>query len=321
MKIFADAGFSGSALQILQAGVGSHELILPTQATNSVLEQAADDPALMEADIIVGQPSAKSVLASQNLKWLQITSAGYARYDTVEFKDAVREKGIIVTNSSGVFDQPCAEHALAFILAQTRQLPLSLRSRPELGAPEWHGLRAKCRMLGGQKMVILGYGAIAECLVGMLAPFDIEVIGWRRQARGDEKVPIISSEELPEALASADHVMNILPDNAGTRDFFDGPRFSQFKAGAAFYNIGRGTTVDQDALTEALRSGHLGAAWLDVTEPEPLPPDHPLLTLENCHITPHTAGGHLGETETLARHFLANLRRFSDGQPLKNRII
>lgn len=321
VTIFADASFTDSALEVLQAGVGPHELILPRRATSSVLEEAAEDPALQEAEVIVGQPSVKSVLASRKLKWLQVTSAGYTRYDTEEFKNAARRKDLIVTNSSSVFDQPCAEHAMAFMLAQARQLPGSLRSRPVPGGPQWHGLRAQYRLLGGQKMVILGYGAIAECLVDLLAPFDLEIVGWRRQVRGDEKIPIISSEKLNDALGEADHVMSILPDNAGTRGFFDGGRFAQCKPGAVFYNIGRGTTVDQAALVAALCSGHLGAAWLDVTEPEPLPEDHPLLTLENCYITPHTAGGHVDESEALVRHFLANLRRFSGGQPLKNRII
>lgn len=321
MKVFSDAGFAGSALELLRQGIGGHELIFPKVGTASVLEQAAADPALLDADVIVGQPSPESVLASEKLRWLQITTAGYTRYDTPEFWDAARGKGLIVTNSSHVYDQPCAEHALAFVLAQARELPFSLRSRAKPGTPEWHELRGRYRLLSGQKMVILGYGAIAECLVDMLAPFDMEIVGWRRQARGDEKVRIVSGQELPAMLASSDHVMNILPDNAATQSYFDAERFARIKAGATFYNIGRGTTVDQAALFDALSSRHLGAAWLDVTDPEPLPDDHPLLTLENCHITPHTAGGHFNESETLVRHFLGNFRRFLDGQPLKNRII
>ena len=91
---------------------------------------------------------------------------------------------------------------------------------------------------------------------------------------------------------------------------------------AAFYNIGRGTTVDQNgALLNALQSNKLAAAWLDVTDPEPLPPDHPLWTAANCHITPHTAGGHHDEFDRLVKHFLANLDRFTRGQELRDRVI
>jgi phosphoglycerate dehydrogenase-like enzyme len=93
------------------------------------------------------------------------------------------------------------------------------------------------------------------------------------------------------------------------------------KPGAIFYNIGRGATVDQEALVAALRSGRLGAAWLDVTDPEPLPPGHPLLRAPNCFITPHTAGGHHNEFEMLARHFLDNFRRFINGAPLRDRVM
>ena len=101
----------------------------------------------------------------------------------------------------------------------------------------------------------------------------------------------------------------------------DAGRFSAMKAGSVFYNIGRGTTVDQQALLEALRSGHLGGAYLDVTDPEPLPPDHPLWSAPNCYITAHTAGGHMDERERLVRHFIDNLFRFTNGERLLNRIV
>jgi phosphoglycerate dehydrogenase-like enzyme len=93
------------------------------------------------------------------------------------------------------------------------------------------------------------------------------------------------------------------------------------RKGAIFYNIGRGNTVDQAALLTALQGGHLGAALLDVTEPEPLPPDHPLWSLPNCVITPHMAGGHSSEQERLVDHFLENLRRFERGEPLHDRVV
>ena len=93
------------------------------------------------------------------------------------------------------------------------------------------------------------------------------------------------------------------------------------KPGGIFYNIGRGTTVDQEALRAALESGRLAAAYLDVTDPEPLPPDHPLWATRNCFITPHTAGGRDDEFEQLVRHFLANLLRFEAGIPLLDRIV
>jgi phosphoglycerate dehydrogenase-like enzyme len=93
------------------------------------------------------------------------------------------------------------------------------------------------------------------------------------------------------------------------------------KKGAVFYNVGRGSTVDQDALLAALQSEHLAAAWLDVTEPEPLPAGHPLLSVPNCFITPHIAGGHTNESEMLVKHFLENFGRFLRGAPFRDQIM
>jgi phosphoglycerate dehydrogenase-like enzyme len=149
----------------------------------------------------------------------------------------------------------------------------------------------------------------------------MRVIACRRQPRGDESLPVVDLEGLDAVLGSADHVMNILPESTETRNFFGHGRLSKLKPGAIFYNIGRGATVDQAALDAALRAGQLGAAWLDVTEPEPLPERHPLWSAPNCFITPHTAGGHANETGALVDHFLGNLDRFLQGQPLNNRVM
>jgi phosphoglycerate dehydrogenase-like enzyme len=149
----------------------------------------------------------------------------------------------------------------------------------------------------------------------------MHITAMRRQPRGDEGLPVVTASDLPASLANADHVIDILPDNAASRGFVNDALFSAMKQGTVFHNIGRGTTVDQDALVRALRSGRLSAAWLDVTEPEPLPDDHPLRHEPNCFITPHIAGGHHAEDETLVRHFLENLRRFLAGEPLVDRVM
>ena len=143
----------------------------------------------------------------------------------------------------------------------------------------------------------------------------------RRKPAGDESVRTFTEEKLADALAGADHVINILPDNPQTRNFFNAELFDAMKPGAVFYNIGRGTTVDQEALLAGLQSGRLAGAWLDVTEPEPLPPEHPLWSAPNCFITPHTAGGHDTEMERLVGHFLENLRRFEAGEALNDRVM
>jgi len=318
-SILVDVQLGHRATALLKAGAPPDDLAF-TEASSTWM-QPQQPSALASPDIILGQPDVATVLACPELKWLHVTSAGYTRYDTPEFWSTAKERGLIVTNSSQVYHQACAEHALAFILAQARHLPESLAARHAPASEKWLNLRHSYRLLRGQSMIIFGYGAIAECLVGLLAPFNLEITGWRRKARGDEAVRILAKEELPEALAKADHVLDILPDNAATRHFFSAERFRQMKSETVFYNLGRGATVDQEALAAALRSGHLGAAWLDVTDPEPLPGGHPLLDLKNCYVTPHTAGGHFNEFETIVRHFLENLRRFRGGLPLLDRVV
>ena len=133
-------------------------------------------------------------------------------------------------------------------------------------------------------------------------------------------MPVVETSGVDELLPRADHVVNILPANENTRNFLNAERLANLKQGAIVYNIGRGTTLDQNALLRELRGGRIAAAYLDVTEPEPLPPDHPLWQTPNCFITPHIGGGHDREKERQIRHFLDNLRRFEKGEALRNRI-
>lgn len=320
-RIFSDSPLSDNSARILQEGVAPHEIIVPQKRLSSILAKPEPDPAFPRADIAFGQPDLESIANSASLKWIQVSSAGFTRYDTPEFRALAAERGLIVTNSSSVYAAACAEHVFAFMLANSRRLPQGLRSHAGNGSPEYFQLRADSISLRGQSLVILGFGGIASRLVKLLAPFEMKITAMRRQPLGDEGVPTVTAEGLPAALATADHVINILPDNAASRDFINADRLAQMKPGSVFYNIGRGTTVDQDALLAALRSGHLAAAWLDVTEPEPLPADHPLRAEENCFITPHIAGGHADESETLVRHFLENFKRYQDGSPLLDRVM
>jgi phosphoglycerate dehydrogenase-like enzyme len=309
-------------LEILQAGTKGHQLVFPQKPIASVLSQPAHDPQFATADIAFGQPDPQAVAEAVKLKWIHVSSSGITRYDNPKFRALMAERKIAVTNSAGVYNEACAAHVLSFMLAQARNLPLALNTRTATGTTVWRGLRGSSGMLRGQTVLILGFGAIGRRLVELLRPFHMNIIAYRRKARGDEGVPVITQEQLARTLASeADNIVNILPDNAESHHFFDAARFSTLKPGAVFYNIGRGATVDQDALLEALRSGRLKAAWLDVTEPEPLPDNHPLRAEPNCFITPHVAGGQVDETKTLVRLFLKNFDSYVRGEPLCDRVM
>jgi phosphoglycerate dehydrogenase-like enzyme len=321
-RIFVDLAVSTEALEMLQAGTKGHQLVFPQKPIASVLSAPERDPQFATADIAFGQPDPQAVAESVKLKWIHVSSAGITRYDTPKFRALVLERKIAVTNSAGVYNEACAVHVLSFMLAQARNLPRALHSRTATGTNEWRGLRSSSSTLRGQTVLILGFGAIGRRLVELLRPLNMNIIAYRRKARGDEGVPVITQEELPHILAvEADHIVNILPENLESRRFFDATRFSILKPGAVFYNIGRGATVDQDALLEALRSGRLKAAWLDVTEPEPLPDDHPLRAEPNCFITPHVAGGQVDEAKELVRHFLKNFGYYVLGQPLCDQVM
>lgn len=321
LKIFSDSHLTGRAEQLLNEGVSPHLILIPKMRPASILSKPEPDPSFALADIAFGQPDVESIRRSEKLKWLHVSTAGFTRYDTPEFRALAAERGLLVTNSSSVYAGACADHVFAFMLAQSRLLPQALPSHAANGDTGWLRLRGGSVSLRGQSVVILGFGAIALELVKLLAPFEMIITAMRRSPRGDERFPTVTPAELPDALATADHVINILPENTDSTRFINAERLAQMKPGAVFYNIGRGTTVDQEDLLGSLRSGHLAAAWLDVTDPEPLPADHPLRAEPNCHITPHIAGGHAGEAVTLVNHFLENFHRYLAGEALRDRIM
>lgn len=320
-RIFVDLAMSPEVLAHLRAETAGHEIILPAKPVSSVLAKGDLDPQFAAADIAFGQPDVEAITGAPNLKWVHVSSSGITRYDTAEFRALAAERSLPVSNSAQVYHEDCAVHALSFMVAQARQLPNALGSQIANGSAPWNAMRNACRSLRGETVLILGYGAIGSRLAELLAPFGAKVLAYRRKARGDEKVPVVTDANLASVLEQTDHVVNILPESNETRRFFNAERFAGMKSGAVFYNIGRGATVDQDALVAALRSGQVGAAWLDVTEPEPLPADHPLRAEPNCQITPHIAGGHRNETLSLVNHFLENFRRFTSGRPLVDRVM
>ena len=321
MKIYVDLPLPPGSLQLLRVGLAGHELLLPRTPAVSVLAKSDPDPQFAGAEIAFGQPDVQAINDSTRLKWIHISSSGVTRYDNPRFRALMAERNIPVSNSATVYAEPCAVHVFSFMLAQARILPSALQTRAAGGTPAWSKLREASSTLRGETVLILGYGCIGKRLAELLQPLGMAICGYRRQARGDEAVPIVSDSGLPAALRQAQHVVNILPESDHTRRFFDANRLAMLRPGAVFYNIGRGVTVDQAALVNALRSEQIKAAWLDVTDPEPLPADHPLWQEPNCFITPHVAGGQRGEFDLLVRHFLENLKHFIQGAPLVDRVM
>lgn len=321
LTIWCNGKFSDVATRRLIEGTRNHRLIWAADASASVLTAGKPDPALAQADVAFGQPDVGQCLELPRLRWVEVTTAGYTRFDTPEFLEAFRERGSVFTNMSSVFAEPCAQHVLAMMLALSRELLPSHRDQLTDHRWEYFQRRYDSQLLAGQTVLLLSFGGIARRLVEMLAPFRMKIYALRRRTYSESGVHIIAEEKLSAVLPHVDHLVNILPENDATRNYVNGRRLSWLKPGARFYNIGRGTTVDQRALQEALESGRLGAAYLDVTDPEPLPPEHPLWTAPRCYITPHTAGGRRDQDDAIAEHFLANLAAFERGEAMADRVV
>jgi len=321
MTIWTNVDIEPALLTDFAARIGSHELRRAGDANSSNLIAGSADVACRTADIALGQPAVDDLMASKTLRWAHLTSAGYTRYDRDDLRHALSGRGAILTNSSAVYDDPCAQHVVAFMMAHNRQHLPALHD--QLGERAWRyrALRPMVRTLGGEQVLLVGFGAIARRLVELLTPFGVIIRGVRRKVVGDEPVPTFAMADLPGLLSSADHVVNLLPSSPANAKLFKHSLFSCFRPGAAFYNVGRGETVDQPSLIAALQTGQVGGAYLDVTDPEPLPGGDPLWLAPNCVITPHIAGGMQNEAQQLVDHFIDNLRRFERGEPLINRVI
>jgi phosphoglycerate dehydrogenase-like enzyme len=321
LTIWTNTKFDPAVTQLLHDGTRAHRLVTSAAASTSVLVAGQTDPALASADIAFGQPDPIDCLRYPNIKWVEVSTAGYTRYDTPEFLETFRTRGAAFTNASAVFADPCAQHVLAMMLSLGRQLLPS--HRDQLTDQSWHyeERRYHSRLLTGQSVLMLGYGAIGRRLTELLAPFGMTLYALRRQTRSETGVRIVPETELTRVLPLVDHIVNILPANPATAGYVNARRLACCRPTAKFYNVGRGTTVDQPALAEALRSKKISAAYLDVMDPEPLPPAHELWTTPNCYITPHTAGGRHDQDETIVRHFLQNLAAYESGGAMTDRVV
>lgn len=256
-------------------------------------------------------PFFKVALAAPNVRWLHSMSAGVDSPVFATFLD----RGARLTTSSGASAPPIAGTVMLYLLALSRNLPEWLRAQ---ASHEWSP--APFRDLEGQRLVVVGYGPIGQEVVRLATAFGMDPVVVRRSARGDEHCPVRPLAELADAVSDADAVVVALPLAPETRGIVSAEMIAAMPPTAVFVNVGRGELVDQVALTDALASGRLAGAGLDVFDPEPLPPDDALWDLPNVIISPHTSGSSDGTTARVAEIFLDNLGRFVRGEPLRNEV-
>lgn len=318
LTIWCNASFNEEARQLLIECARDEHRIIWAENTGNKGKCESDG----EVDILFGQPTLNDCLLNERVGWAELTSSGYTRFDHPEFKEAFQARGACLTTASPVLADACAQHALAMMLSLGRMLLPSYQVQLSDRGWDRQPMRGGASLLTGQTILLLGYGAIGRRLTELLAPFGLKIYAVRRQTRSERGVTIISEERLSAVMAEANHIVNILPENDSTRGYVNARRLACCRRGARFYNIGRGRTVDEHAMRESLLEGKLGAAYLDVFEEEPLPPEHPLWTTPNCYVTPHLAGSFADQDVATVRHFLANLERYNQGsEEMSGRVV
>ena len=270
-----------------------------------------------QATIVFGWPRAKDLALGKNLEWFQTMWAGSDEYAA----SGLFPPQAILTSSAGSNSQSVAEHMLSCLLALCRKLPQA-RDNQNKGA--WVDL-GNMKTISGATVLVVGAGNIGSAFASRCRALGAHTIGLKRTVTGpvegfDQVLPISQLEQL---LPQADVVALSLPHSAATTHLMDQARFALMKQDAIFLNAGRGSAVDQDALAQALTDGKLWGAALDVTDPEPLPQEHPLWSVPNLLITPHQAGGMRLEItrKNCVEMALDNLKRYLSGQPLKNVVL
>ena len=276
---------------------------------------------LPDTDIFIGYSlRPKQIKDAFKLKWVHSTASGVAQLMYPELRDS----GIVVTNTRGIFSAPMAEHTMGLLLALARNFPDSVRHQDNKhwGQQEIWSKPQRLTELSGQILLIVGYGSIGHELAKRAKAFGMHVWAVNRSGQGEVSVvdKIAPSSALAEMLPEADYVVIAAPETADTKYLIGVNEIARMKWGARLINVSRGSLLDEAALVEALETGKLGGSALDVTSTEPLPGDSPLWRAANLFITPHTSAVSdrlwARQTELL----LQLLERWFSGQELFNRV-
>ena len=308
ITVLAAAPFRPQDRAALEAAGGPYYTFIFTTSPDAVQ--------LAQAEVILGDVPPAAAACAPALKWLQLVSAG---------ADAWTQTGslpeqILLTNVSGAFGQAISEYVLALILMFEKQLH---RYRDSQRQARWQDLGRQMSP-EGQRVLVVGAGDIGCAVARLLKHAACHMVGIRRVPRAVPPMfdEMYTLEALDAQLPLADIVVCALPDTPATRGLFDRRRLSLLRPDALLINVGRGNLIDCEALAEQLTAGRLGGAALDVTDPEPLPPDHPLWRCPDAIITPHITGGSFGHLEATSDRICEicceNLRRYAAGQPLIN---
>lgn len=256
-----------------------------------------------------------AALEAPNLKWLHVFNAGV---DHPIFRGFI-ERGTAFTNSSGGAAEPIAQTAIGGLLMLARGFKGWAEAQRRHA---WEPRLGDREDLRGQVLVVVGLGAIGHHIARLGQALGLHVVGVRRSPRrADDPVDeMLPPSQLAEVLPRCDWLALACPLTDETRRLIDAAAFSRLKRGARLLNVARGEVVDEAAMIEALRSGLVGGAYLDVFEQEPLPAESPLWDLPNVIISPHNSAESSGNDGRATGFFLRNIPRWARGEPMENRV-
>jgi phosphoglycerate dehydrogenase-like enzyme len=300
MRLLVLASPDFAPLALLQREALDADVIVGTDA-DALREQARN------ADAVLIGPRAGSTLTElwrelANVRWIHTLSAG------VEFLpfDLLRRSDVVVTSSRGLYADALAEFVLGAMLWFAKDLRRLARHQEQR---RWEPYTVE--RLEGQTVGIIGYGGIGQAVARRASALGMNTIPVRRRQE-------LGDPTLDEVLSGSDYVVLSVPLTPATYGLITAERIATMKDSAVFINVGRGATVDETALVEALRARRIRGAALDVFAVEPLPPDSPLWALDNVLLSPHTADHTRDSHERAMQFFVENLRRFRAGESLEN---
>jgi D-2-hydroxyacid dehydrogenase (NADP+) len=276
-----------------------------------------------EADVLVLSGLWRNELLEHagRLRFIQSVSAGTDQYS----RDLLREKGVRLASAQGANERAVAEHAMALVLALTRQIG---QARDNQAKRMWRGMIAdRSRRedeLGGKTLLIVGLGHIGSRLAALARAFGMQVVGLKRNTREVPEVvdAVVGPDRLLEVLPEADFVALTCPLTPETEGLMGAAQFAAMKGSAYLINVARGRVVDEAAMLSALKGGQIAGAGLDCFHDEPLPASSPFWDFENVLITPHTAGETRRYESNIVDLLLENLDRLQNGNSaLRNQIV
>ncbi len=249
------------------------------------------------------------------VKWIQASSAGIGQ---LVVRTGLDQMKAVMTTAAGVHAVPLAEFVIWSMLTFAKDYP---RARRQQEARHWE--RFHTEDLRGSTLAVVGLGSVGREVARMASALGVHVMGAKRDATGADRASFHVEEIVPMAdlhrlLGAADYVCLVAPHTPKTEGMIGPAEFAAMKAGSVLINIGRGALVQEEALIDALRSGRIRGAVLDVAPHEPLPSEHPLWAMQNVIVYPHSASTSSGENARLTDLFVDNLQRFLDGRPLRN---